>query len=362
MEDRLTWTDTVSAFALHDAGVHPTILKMWGHLRASIVFFMRYQHGQHSEEHIQSARDELLAYSRLVTETWNMHELMTLNLHTCLVHVPEQARQCGPTAFAAEWWLERLMQVFKRVTKYRCTRYPETTAVQHWLLVQALDDWKLEDPLVSCLLDDTKPDRTMEGVSYDEDTGRSWLNGVLQDENIRSPARYELMTALEELSKHAGGDGMAVTNDIDADALGEEDDDGRPVVQLSSSKTASIKEGAVLVRTKGSALTRQDYHALVAYSTEDPSPAAALAACSRAAADAASHALVALQNKGLPVGADSVAQLIDLKDAVDKAQAASAACCREAGDADQHAAPVLVACLLARRSWVGGRRRPQAHR
>jgi hypothetical protein len=59
------------------------------------------------------------------------------------------------------------------------------------------------------------------------------------------------MTALQELSKHAGGDGMAVTNDIDADALVEEEDDGRPVVQLSSSKTASIKEGAVLVSTKG---------------------------------------------------------------------------------------------------------------
>jgi hypothetical protein len=50
-------------------------------------------------------------------KTWNMHELMTFKLHTCLVHVPEQAWQCGPTAFAAEWWVERLMQVFKRVLK-----------------------------------------------------------------------------------------------------------------------------------------------------------------------------------------------------------------------------------------------------
>jgi hypothetical protein len=146
------------------------------------------------------------------------------------------------------------------------------------------------------------------------------LNGVLQDENIRFPDRYKLMTALQGLSKHAGGDDMAVTNDIDADALGEEEDDGRPVVPLSSSKTASIKEGEVLVSAKGSALTGQDYQALVAYSTEDPSPAAALAACSRAAADAASHVLVALHDRALPVGAVSVAQSNYLQDAVDKAE------------------------------------------
>jgi hypothetical protein len=126
---------------------------MWGHLRAALIFFMRYQPGQHTEEHIQAAQDQLLAYTRLVSSTWKMHELMTLNLHTCLVHVPEEARRCGPTAFVGEWWLERLMQVFKRVTKYRFTRYPETTAVQHWLLVQALDDWKLQCPSVSALLD-----------------------------------------------------------------------------------------------------------------------------------------------------------------------------------------------------------------
>jgi hypothetical protein len=61
----------------------------------------------------------------------------------------------------------------------------------------------------------------------------------------------------------------------------------------------------------------------VAYSTEDPSPAAALAACSRAAADAASHVLVALHDRALPVGAVSVAQSNYLQDAVDKAEGSS---------------------------------------
>jgi hypothetical protein len=32
------------------------------------------------------------------------------------------------------------MQVFKQVTKFCCTRYPETSAVQHWLMVSELED------------------------------------------------------------------------------------------------------------------------------------------------------------------------------------------------------------------------------
>jgi hypothetical protein len=49
--------------------------------------------------------DELLQYGRLVQEMWNMEELLTNNLHTCILHAPEQVRLCGAAAFAAEWRL-----------------------------------------------------------------------------------------------------------------------------------------------------------------------------------------------------------------------------------------------------------------
>jgi hypothetical protein len=339
MEDRLTWTDTVSVFALHDAGVHPTILKMWGHLRTACIFFMRYHPGQHTEEHIQGAQDHLLTYARLVTTTWKMHELMTLNLHTCLVHVPEQARRCRPTAYAGEWWLERLMQVFKRVTKYRCTQYPETTAVQHWLLVQALDDWKLLDPAVSLLLDSVQADRNIENDSYDNSQDSSRLIGKLHNEGIGSPIRYQLMKALQELSENPSDDGMLVTREIASRALSEEGEDGALVVQLSSSKTASIKHGTALVRTQVSSLSRQDFHALVPYTTEDPSPAATVAACANAAADTAPAIIAALQDveSALPPGAVSDTRWVKLQEAVSGAQAAAAGCCSNLEEADQHA-------------------------
>jgi len=56
MEDKLNWTDTVSVYALKDAVVDERILAMWGHLRAAVVYFMRYQPGQHTEENIDAAQ------------------------------------------------------------------------------------------------------------------------------------------------------------------------------------------------------------------------------------------------------------------------------------------------------------------
>ena len=112
MEDRLAWTDTVSVYALHEAGVPDRIMEMWGHLRTAVIYFLRYTENQHSEADIDAAQNEIFKYAAMVQETFGLHELATHNLHTCMAHVAEQARECGATAFDAEWWLERLMQVF----------------------------------------------------------------------------------------------------------------------------------------------------------------------------------------------------------------------------------------------------------
>ena len=196
------WTDTVSFYALHDVGVPDVIMKMWGHLRAGVLYFMRYLQNQHSEEGIKEAQDELFSYEALVQETFGMHELMTHNLHTCVSHVPDQARECGATAFAGEWWLERLMQTFKRVTKYRSSRYPETTAVNHFLKQAALGRIAQEDPTVTSLIDEIRAPRTTAsdvGVNTppplkDATDDASWLSGSLVDvTRDLSVVRYALL-------------------------------------------------------------------------------------------------------------------------------------------------------------------------
>jgi hypothetical protein len=72
MDDKLVWTDTVSAFALHGVEMPTVLLRMWGHLRAAVLHFMRFQPNQHQPKYIDAAQDELLQYGRLAQETWNM--------------------------------------------------------------------------------------------------------------------------------------------------------------------------------------------------------------------------------------------------------------------------------------------------
>lgn len=155
---------------------------MWGHLRTAVVYFMRYQEGQHQPEHIDAAQDALFQYSVLVQEHFDTNHLMTFQLHTCMAHVAEQARLCGPTAFAAEWWLERCMQVFKRITKYRSTRHPECVGTNHFLAVQALDKIASCCPQSTALLDKIDPPagRTRKGAR-DDTAGDEWLAGPIQD-------------------------------------------------------------------------------------------------------------------------------------------------------------------------------------
>ena len=111
MEDRLVWTENVSVYALDGVDVDQRILDMWAQLRPAVLYFLRHASGQHKAVHIDKAQQHLLEYARLVGLHFGLHELATFQLHTCMVHLVDQARECGPTAFAGEWWIERLMQV-----------------------------------------------------------------------------------------------------------------------------------------------------------------------------------------------------------------------------------------------------------
>ena len=111
MEDRLVWTEIVAPYALHGVDVDERILAMWAELRPAVLFYLRHANGQHKREHIAAAQAHLLNYAKLVSQHFGLHELATFQLHTCMVHLADQARECGPTAFSAEWWIERLMQV-----------------------------------------------------------------------------------------------------------------------------------------------------------------------------------------------------------------------------------------------------------
>lgn len=63
--------------------------------------------------------------------------LCTLKLHVAGAHLPDQVRGCGASSLFLEYWVERLVQLLKRLIKYRSTSCPELLFINGWLLVRA---------------------------------------------------------------------------------------------------------------------------------------------------------------------------------------------------------------------------------
>jgi len=60
--------------------------------------------------------------------------LCTFKLHLAAIHLPDQVRACGASL---EYWVERMVQVYKRMIKYRATAYPELIFINAYLLQRA---------------------------------------------------------------------------------------------------------------------------------------------------------------------------------------------------------------------------------
>lgn len=69
--------------------------------------------------------------------------LTTFKLHLAAIHLADQVRACGPGYLHGEYWVERMVQLVKRMVKYRSTAYPELLFVHDWLLTLACRRVKL---------------------------------------------------------------------------------------------------------------------------------------------------------------------------------------------------------------------------
>ena len=156
----MTFIRVVSPYMLHDAGVNEEVLDLWEPLRYAAEYFINYRVGQHQECLIDQAQDMLAKYASMIESKLETKQLCTVQLHTCVFHLPEMVRMYGPGVFRLELWVERVMQELKRITKYRTMSTPERIATAAWLLTRALiaaaaadpnvlDIWKKVDPDVS---------------------------------------------------------------------------------------------------------------------------------------------------------------------------------------------------------------------
>lgn len=67
-------------------------------------------------------------------QTFGGAALCTFKLHLAVCHLADQVRSCGPAFFSLEFWIERMIQLLKRLTKYRATCDPEAIFVNDQLL------------------------------------------------------------------------------------------------------------------------------------------------------------------------------------------------------------------------------------
>jgi len=76
--------------------------------------------------------------------------LTTFKLHQAAMHLPDQVRACGAGYLFVEYWVERLVQLVKRMVKYRSTAYPELLFVHDWILALAYRRVRLTEDGASC--------------------------------------------------------------------------------------------------------------------------------------------------------------------------------------------------------------------
>lgn len=138
MSDWQVFISVISPIVCSVPAFPAAVMELWEPLRKALLYFTTYHAGQQTEERLQAAQNSLIEYAYLAETTFGMHLLMTMQLHSAAVHLVDMVRAYGPAAYRMEFWVERMMQELKRVTKYRTSCSPELVAVNGWLLQSAL--------------------------------------------------------------------------------------------------------------------------------------------------------------------------------------------------------------------------------
>jgi hypothetical protein len=163
MEQWFLFVVVLSPAILFDIELPPKVEQMWEQLRKGLVYFMSYSTGQHRREQWVRARNHLLQYARMAEDfTQGGKRLCTLQLHSAVCHLVDYVELYGPSAFRAEFWVERMVQVLKRITKHRLGKKPCMTAVVHLNTVSACNAIERDCPEVAAMLNTIDNERKQE--------------------------------------------------------------------------------------------------------------------------------------------------------------------------------------------------------
>jgi hypothetical protein len=111
MEQWVLFIVVISPAILFDVDLPPKVAQLWKPLRQGLTYFLSYRKGQHRPDLWDMARNQLLQYARLVEDITSGKNLCTIQLHSAVVHLVDYVDLYGPSAFRAEFWVERMVQV-----------------------------------------------------------------------------------------------------------------------------------------------------------------------------------------------------------------------------------------------------------
>lgn len=118
---------------------------MWGQLRTYALFFLQYRAGQHTEQQIRAAQNQLFRYAQFA-EQHLQGRLLTVLLHRAVVHIPEQVLNGIPGAYAREDWGERCIRRVKGGITGHASRKVAEAAAALCCTEMGLEICRREDP------------------------------------------------------------------------------------------------------------------------------------------------------------------------------------------------------------------------
>jgi hypothetical protein len=183
LNDWSVFVRALSPYLMHACGVHDDIVKLWTPLRKAALYFLDYREGQHHDKLVNKAQDWLARYARLAERMVPRRNLNTNQLHQCVFHLPTSVRLWGPGIFRSEFWVERMMQVVKRVTKYRTMCSPELVACGAWLLKQCITTSAAVEPELVAIWSKIDPMNTRLTPADSFDCDGNALTHKIADEN-----------------------------------------------------------------------------------------------------------------------------------------------------------------------------------
>eukprot|EP00775_Hariotina_reticulata_P000935 gene935-1261_t len=126
MEDWLHFVGSFSPYILLGV-LSEDAQELWDHLRAAVLHYCRppTDESPFTSQAREAAAWNMLQYAKKLERKGFPSYMFTWNLHWAVCRLPRQELARGSTGSDAEWWTERVMQVYKEVVGDRVSHHSE---------------------------------------------------------------------------------------------------------------------------------------------------------------------------------------------------------------------------------------------